>query len=199
MVTRCLRGRMVSSVARGRFRCGRQVRCRRRGDARRRSCSARSRARKLSEYAHGCGDGGQLAHGPVADEADVSSSAMVRGSSPGSCGVGKQFGGDVLGVTGSVLASRRSSRLADVTVGIRGHDLSDFFAVAAQGQRRGSSRSTRWARACRPSHEGVLHAHCVGWPEALRGVLLLRRGSSSCVKVFTASRMTGANFSRRSG
>ena len=73
----------------------------------------------------------------------ISSSVMVRGSSPGSCnGVGEQFGGNVLGVAGCGVLAAFVEQLADVAVEFEG-DLSDFFVVAAQGWRRGSSRSTR--------------------------------------------------------
>ena len=51
----------------------------------------------------------------------------------------------------------------------------------------------------RATHEGVLHAHCVGLAEALHDVYFFAAGQFSAMRVFTASRMTGANFSRRSG
>ena len=86
---------------------------------------------EVHEHAHGCGDGGELAHGPVTDEADDLFVGHGAGLFAGQVhDVGEQFGGDVLGLAGCGILAALVEQLADVAVEFEG-DLGDFFAVAA--------------------------------------------------------------------
>ena len=102
-------------------------------------------------------------------------------------------------VAGGSVPAAFVEELADVAVEFEG-DLSDFFAVAAQGgDRFFSIHSVRGcSRHAGPAHEGVLHAHCVGLAEALHDVYFFAAGQF-CDEGLHGVADDGCELSRRSG